>query len=177
MTYVALLRGINVGGKSIIAMSQLKTEFELLGFNNVKTYINSGNVIFTANNPNVAGIERSITAKFGHDVRVTLRDLGQMKQTVAAMKPAWANDKTQKCDVMFVWPEYDRPDALDEYQLNPEFEDRVYTPGAFIWRLDSSYRNKTKLYKIVGTPLYKGMTIRNANTARKLLQLMQATSD
>jgi uncharacterized protein (DUF1697 family) len=49
----------------------------------------------------------------------------------------------------------------------------VYTPGAFIWRLDFEYRNKTKLYKIVGTKLYKGMTVRNCNTARKLLHMMQ----
>ena len=50
MVYVALLRGINVGGNNIVGMKKLKVAFESLGFKNVVTYINSGNIIVTRNN-------------------------------------------------------------------------------------------------------------------------------
>jgi uncharacterized protein (DUF1697 family) len=177
MVYVALLRGINVGGKSTIAMAELKAVFESLGLQNVKTYINSGNVIFSTDRADpTSQIEAAINKKFGHDVRVTLRSIDEIKKTVEAIDPLWANDKTMKCDVMFLWPEFDRSDALDEYPINPEYEDRLYTPGAIIWRVDRSYATKTKLYRIVGTPVYKGMTVRNCNTVRKLYGLMQAIS-
>ena len=49
MKYIALLRGINVGGKNKVEMPRLKTLFESLGYTDVHTYINSGNIIFTAN--------------------------------------------------------------------------------------------------------------------------------
>jgi uncharacterized protein (DUF1697 family) len=52
MTYVALLRGINVGGNNKVEMKKLKTTFETLGFTSVVTYINSGNIIFNTSDKN-----------------------------------------------------------------------------------------------------------------------------
>ena len=60
MAYVALLRGINVGGKALVDMKQLKTTFEKAGLANVKTYINSGNVVFTGGGKDRARLRRKI---------------------------------------------------------------------------------------------------------------------
>jgi uncharacterized protein (DUF1697 family) len=81
-TYVALLRGINVTGRNKIAMSDLRTCFEELGHADVRTYIQSGNVVFTAKAGAPArlgpAIEKGITAGFGHDVAVILRTRAEL---------------------------------------------------------------------------------------------------
>jgi uncharacterized protein (DUF1697 family) len=78
MRYVALLRGINLGGKTMMKMADLKAEFEELGFENVATYINSGNVAFdaakTAENKLIHKIESAIEARFGRSVHVMVRE-------------------------------------------------------------------------------------------------------
>ena len=74
ITYVAFLRGINVGGNALISMTQLKAYFEQLGFDNVRTYINSGNVIFTSTSTDERKLERSITkALVEHFQKMLLR--------------------------------------------------------------------------------------------------------
>jgi uncharacterized protein (DUF1697 family) len=77
MRYVALLRGINLGGVNMMKMADLKAEFEALGFENVKTYINSGNIAFdtskTAEAKLVDKIEKAIERRFGRAVPVMVR--------------------------------------------------------------------------------------------------------
>jgi len=84
--YIALLRGINVGGKNIIKMSDLKDELSKMGLDNVQTYIQSGNVLFESRkDENVlkAEIEEMIDEKFGFHVPVVLRNLQEMNEIVA----------------------------------------------------------------------------------------------
>ena len=82
MIYIALLRSINVGGKNIIKMAELKTVFENLGFRNVQTYIQSGNVLFTSDREDDqqlrAEIEATIGNTFGFPVAVILRTLDEL---------------------------------------------------------------------------------------------------
>lgn len=108
--YVALLRGINVGGKKKVEMKQLRVVFEALGLENVQTYINSGNVIFEtkkASNSLVKKIEAALAEKFGFEILVVLRDQKNIEQLVAKIPSKWSNDTEQKTDVLFVWPEFD----------------------------------------------------------------------
>jgi len=179
MTYVALLRGINVGGKSKVEMSRLKTTFESLGHNAVKTFINSGNVIFTSDSTNtkkiVDQIERGIEKDFNLKIKVILRDLLTMKKTTEALPESWMNDATMKCDVMFLWEDIDTPDIMKQLpEIHSEFEEIKYTPGAVLWRSDRHFARKSKMYTIISTELYKKMTIRNCNSVRKIYALMQA---
>ncbi len=78
MRYIALLRGINVGGNTMIKMTELKAVFERLGFENVATYINSGNISFdakkTAEEKLVAKIEKAILSEFKKTVPVMVRE-------------------------------------------------------------------------------------------------------
>jgi uncharacterized protein (DUF1697 family) len=86
-TYIALLRGINVGGHKMIKMAELKGLFEALGFQGVQTYIQSGNVLFQSEEADVAAlrgrIEKEIEARFGFQVPAILRTAAELQQVVA----------------------------------------------------------------------------------------------
>lgn len=75
---------------------------------------------------------------------------------------------------MFLWEGFDRKDILKELKIKPEIEDVVYVPGAVIWRIDRLNQNKSRMTKVVGTDLYKDMTIRNSNTVRKVAEIMES---
>jgi uncharacterized protein (DUF1697 family) len=178
MRYVALLRGINVGGNHIVAMSELKTVFEAAGMTDVRTYINSGNVIFSSRSLEqrklTGRLQKAIAAHFGFEIPVLVLDIEKLRSILSTLPDTWVNDKTMRCDVLFLWPEVDNPGVLKGLKIRPELEDVVYTPGAIIWRIDRVNATKSGLVKIIGTPLYRQLTGRNCNTARKLLQLMDA---
>lgn len=178
MTYVALLRGINVGGKNKVEMRKLKSTFEQAGMSNVTTYINSGNVVFTDNRhkpPTIISVlEAAIESDLGLSIKVLIRDLPAIRKVTRALPETWTNDAKMKCDVMFLWKGFDRKDILKELKIKPEIEDVIYVPGAIIWRVDRPNQTRSGLIKIVGTDLYKGMTIRNCNTVRKLAEMMES---
>jgi uncharacterized protein (DUF1697 family) len=143
----------------------------------VRTYINSGNVIFSSSIRSraklAALIEDAIEQDVGFRVNVVVRDLKSMRAVVKAMPKTWTNDKTTKCDVMFLWDDVSRPSVVKKLQHKPELEDVRYVTGALIWRVDAKNVTRSGMMKLAGTPLYKRMTIRNANTTRKLLELME----
>jgi uncharacterized protein (DUF1697 family) len=177
MIYVALLRGINVGGSNKVEMARLKVTFEELGHINVKTYINSGNVIFQSDITDFKAltqkIEAAIQKDFNLSIRIVLRSLDQVQATVKAMPDSWQNNQEMKCDVMFLWAEVDNKNVLKDLTIKLDHDEVKYIPGSIIWRVDKANVNKSGLLKIVGTPFYKQVTIRNSNTVRKLLALMQ----
>jgi uncharacterized protein (DUF1697 family) len=84
--YVALLRGINVGGRRKVPMSDLRESVEALGYTNVRTYIQSGNVVFTAKTGSAAGVRAAIEQRlehdFGFDVTVLLRTSKELATTL-----------------------------------------------------------------------------------------------
>ena len=178
MIYVALLRGINVGGKNKVDMKELRVVFEATGMSSVITYINSGNVVFAsrARNPTklAARLEGAIAEHFGFGVKVLVRDLDGIRAAVEAIRPDWGDGKSMKCDVMFLWPEADRPDVLDDLTIKPGIDEVQYVRGAVVWKVDRDQLTRSGLTKLAGTPLYKQMTIRNSNTTRKLFELMSA---
>src|SRR5713226_331081 len=83
MRYVALLRGINVGGKKLIKMDDLRRVVESLGLRNVSTFIQSGNVLFEASAANRSAlttkIEKKLLKTFGHEVTVVLQTIDELK--------------------------------------------------------------------------------------------------
>lgn len=172
MNYVALLRGINVGGKARVEMPRLKKVFEDLGFTSVATYINSGNVVFheakRQHGDLATIIEAAIEKEFGFAVKVVVRSQKDIEAIAKAMPSSWQNDADMKCDVMFLWEEYDKPDVIQGLTIKPELEDVKYVAGAILWRVDRQNVTRSGIMKLVGTPLYKHMTIRNCNTFRKI---------
>ena len=178
MVYVALLRGINVGGKNKVDMKQLKAAFEDAGMTAVRTYINSGNVIFSSSNRSRARLtevlEDAIADTFGFRIDVLVRDLKNIRAVVKALPKTWVNDATMKCDVMFLWADVARASVVKELAVKPEIEEVKYVAGALVWRVDRNAVTRSGQMQLARTPLYKRMTIRNCNTARKLLELMEA---
>jgi len=174
--YVALLRGINVGGARKVPMSELRELFEQAGMSDVRTYIASGNVIFTSGRKPGPRLERSleeaIERKFGFEVPVLVRDADNVASVVSELPGDWRNDASMKCDVMFLWSDVDAPSVLDDLVVKPGIDEVRYVPGAVLWAVDREQLTRSGMMKMAGTPLYKRMTIRNCNTVRKLAELM-----
>jgi len=180
-TYVVLLRGINVGGKNIVPMAGLRSCLEELGFSDVTTYIASGNVILASDKSAVqiqARTEAALTKSFKlHSELIKVLVLTRKQiQAVIDKKPAGFGDQPAKysSDVIFLM-------GIDAAQAMLVFDpregvDTVWPGDGVIYsqRL-SAERTKSRLNKIMASPLYKSMTIRNWNTTVKLLDLLKST--
>jgi uncharacterized protein (DUF1697 family) len=177
MNYVALLRGINVGGNNKVDMVRLKVVFERVGMRSVRTYINSGNVVFENGNEKdttlTAMLEQAIEKEFGFPVSVLVKSEVEVRMAVEATPREWRNDKTMKCDVVFLWDGVNVETALSQLRARDRIDEVRTAPGIIIWKVDRENATKNGLLKMAGTPLYKQVTIRNINTTRKLLQIME----
>ncbi|HAM81842.1 DUF1697 domain-containing protein [Ornithinibacillus bavariensis] len=178
MIYVALLRGINVGGKNKIDMKLLKKTFERVGMNDVVTYINTGNIIFS--NKDVSKIELShileeaISNDFGLQIKVLVRSIDDVSGVINAIPNTWRNDKEMSCDVIFLWDEIDDESVLENLVIKPNIDTVKYVPTAIIWSVEKKNITKSGKSKLIGTKVYKQATVRNVNTTRKIYELMQA---
>lgn len=173
--YVALLRGINVGGNAKVEMPRLKSVFEKCGCQNVQTYINSGNVIFDDSrlaDKLAAQLAGAIQAEFKLSVPVVLRAEPNITMLAKKIPADWLNDKIQKTDVMFLWDEIDNQQILSKLSINPAYENALYLPGALVWNIDRRHAVRGGIIKLIKTELYQKMTVRNINTVRKLARLM-----
>ncbi len=98
MTYVAFLRGVNVGGKSIVSMAAIKEALVALGLSDVRTYINSGNVIFSTRASDArqltARIEKALEQHTGMAIKVLVMDHKTLKKTVDAIPRNWVDDSS-----------------------------------------------------------------------------------
>lgn len=175
-TYVALLRGINVGGNNKVEMSKLKKVFEGVGYKNVLTYINSGNVIFESERKDVSvitqEIETMLQKSFKFPIKIVLRDKKAIRKLSKEIPTDWGNDTEQRTDVLFLWDEFDTKNSMKLITISPDVDSLKYIAGAIVWNVKRCNYTKSGMRKFIGTPLYKNMTARNVNTVRKLVELM-----
>jgi uncharacterized protein (DUF1697 family) len=178
MRYVALLRGINVGGRNKVPMARLKEVFQEVGHTKVRTYINSGNIIFESPRLEVRDLsdelEAAIETEFGFPARVLVLHGATVKQIAAALPDDWTRDERSSCNVLYLFPEWTSPKALQAFHFNPEFEEGRYCAGAILSRVDRAHIGRSAVHKMIGTDLYSHVTIRNCNTARKLAAMVDA---
>ena len=178
MIFIALLRGINVGGKNKMDMKQLKQTFEEVDMRDVVTYINTGNIIFTReglSKTEIAHIlEEAIEKDFGLQIKVVIRSMDEMTKIIKAIPDSWKNDKEMKSDVMFLWDDIDDESVLEHLVIKPDIDTVKYVPGAILWTVDKKNVTRSGMSKIVGSKVYKQMTVRNVNTTRKIYELMHA---
>lgn len=171
--YVALLRGINAGAQRRVPMAELRQVVESLGGRQVSTYINSGNVIYE----HEAGIAQAefaaaLEKRFGFAVDVLILTAQQIIATANAIPPEWQNDYSQhKSDVCYLFPEIDSPEIITKVGYRPDVETLLYTKGALLSNLPRKNQPRSSLARLIGTPLYQQMTVRNITTARKLAEL------
>ena len=175
MTYVAFLRAVNVGGKGIVSMAAIREALMALELSDVRTYINSGNVIFSTRASDAqrlgARIEKGLEQHAGVAIKVLVMDHRSLKKLVDAIPRDWVDDKTMRTYVLLLWKELDDRTILDRLPSKPGIDELMYTPGAVVWRVGRENVSRSQMSRLVGTPLYKKMTIRSANTIRKLNEL------
>lgn len=82
-----------------------------------------------------------------------------------------------KSDVMFLWDEIDGEDILKEINVKSEFETVIHVPGAILWSVPKKLVTKSGMIRLVSSPHYKKITIRNVNTTRKIYELMKESSE
>jgi uncharacterized protein (DUF1697 family) len=179
--YVALLRGINVGGSNLIRMSALKACFDAQGFREVATYIQSGNVLFVAGATNQPAltrrIEKALSKTFAYESRVVVRSFEQMKATVDNAPRGFGRQPAiYRYDIVFLKDPLTPEEAMKSVSVRPGV-DRVWAGDNVLYfsRLISKAA-QSHLSRVVGTPAYQLMTVRNWNTTARLLELMQRLS-
>ena len=174
--YIALLRGINVGGNRPVPMAELKALFEENGFKDVSTYIQSGNVIFTGPAGCRDAIRQQcadkIAARFGFEVPVAVVSARELKDILDHAPAWWGTDKDSKHNAMFVIPPATPEDVFREVGgIRPEYEKAEAYGCVIFWSAPTATFSRTRLMRVVGSGVYGNITIRNANTTKKLRDL------
>lgn len=180
--YVALLRGINVGGKNLIKMTDLKACFEALGFENVSTYIQSGNVVFRADKSDQAKltswIEEALSRTFNYKSRVVVRSYKQMKEIVTHAPKGFGSDPaTYRYNVIFLKEPLTAAGAMKSVTTKEGVDQAFAGKGVLYFSILMSKATQSHISRIVSLPVYQSMTIRNWNTTTKLLDMMEAAGE
>lgn len=180
MKYVALVRGINVGGNHRVPKTEFQAVLEGLGFRDVVIYINSGNAVFaSATQPKTADVQAALEKHFGFDIPTLILSADKVKAIAAAIPPEWTNDAPkpdksgQKSDVLYLFDDVNAPDIIEKLGHRPEVETMIYVDGAVLANISRKDQSRYSLLRLMGTPLYKRMTIRNITTAKKLAELVE----
>ena len=178
-TYVALLRGINVGGKNLIRMPALKAAFEADGFADVTTYIQSGNVLFTSSETRNAAltdrIEAMLAEAFDYIPTVVVRSRKQMQGVVARAPKGFGTQPAKyRYDVIFLKEPLSATTAINAVPANPSVDTAHAGTGVLYFSRLTSKATASRLNRIVSSPIYPSVTIRNWNTTTMLLSLMRS---
>lgn len=176
--YIALLRGINVGGNNKIAMSELKKAFEISGFENVTTYINSGNVIFSSSITNEDELrqkcEELIKIHFALKIIVAIISAQSLIDALNNAPEWWDKDIESKHNAIFVIKPYTASQLVQEVgDIKPQYEQTAFLGQVIFWSAPITTFSHTRWSKVVSTSSSNYVTIRNANTAKKLMQLVK----
>ncbi len=163
--HIALLRAVNVGGTGTLPMAELKALCEEIGFTDVKTYIQSGNVLFRSDEDEAtvqARLDEALTRKMGKSPGVILRNRQALEAVTEGLP--FPHAKPSYLLVTFL-PEPAPADALDKLVAPAGEEVHVAGKEIYIHYPDGSGRSKLKL------PALKLGTARNLNTVRKLTEM------
>ena len=176
-TYVALLRGINVGGKNPIKMPALRAAFEAEGFEQVTTYIQSGNVLFASSGKGKAAltdrIEATLAEAFDYVPTVVVRSRRQLRTVVEAAPKGFGAEPTKyRYNVFFLKEPLTARVAMRSIDTKPGVDEARAGTGVLYFKYLIGKATQSRISKIAGSPMYPNITIRNWNTTTRLLGLM-----
>ncbi|CAG0938147.1 hypothetical protein BROC_00117 [Candidatus Brocadiaceae bacterium] len=176
--YLALLRGINVGGKNIIKMADLKASFEEMGFSNVVTYIQSGNVLFLSEEKDktllITKIEKGLSIRFNFEAKIVVVSRKELAAIIRNVPDGFGTDEKKfRYNVIFLKEPLTSKDAMKTVSVREGVDTAHAGKQALYFSHLISRASQSHLSKIIGTPAYQNMTIRNWNTTTKLLALME----
>lgn len=176
--YLILLRGINVGGNNIIKMNDLRSCFESMGFKDVLTYIQSGNVLFKSDESDKTvltnKIEKVLSERYNYKSRVIILTHQQLKKAVNEAPQGFGKDADNyRYDVLFL-KEPLTPDEVMKNLITKEGVDKAYSGESVLYFSRQKTRaGQSYLTKIIALPVYQSISIRNWNTTTMLLTLME----
>jgi len=175
--YVALLRGINVGGKHAIRMTDLKACFEAQGLDDVATYIQSGNVVFTARGGSAAEISRrledALAERFDCHTRVMLRSRAEMRDVIRrAPRGFGSKPDAFRYDIIFLNPPLTGAAAVKSVPTRAGVDEATAGKGVLYFSRLVARATESQLARVVKLPIYKSMTIRNWRTTTTLAQMV-----
>jgi uncharacterized protein (DUF1697 family) len=172
------LRGINVGGNSLIKMAALKECVEAIGHADVRTYIASGNVLFESKERSGAKLdaelERAIEKAFDLPVRVVVRSGAEIQRIVDHVPKPWIGSADLRVMVAFLLRGANGRTIAGGLKPKDGIDELVVAPGALLLATKREAITRTGL-KLIGTPSYKQLTMRNLNTTLKLAELVRPT--
>jgi uncharacterized protein (DUF1697 family) len=179
--YVALLRGINVGGRNLVAMKDLRAALEAHGLEKVSTYIQSGNVLFetdAARGSLETDIEATLEKAFGVPLVVVVRSHRQLHAVIDKAPAGFGTDPdTYYSDTLFLKAPLTAEQVMDVVQLRDGVDQAWPGSGVVYFARLGAQRTRSKLSTIVGKPEYKQLTIRNWATTTKLFSLLDKMRD
>lgn len=173
---IALLRGINVGGKNKVPMPELRDVFEEAGFLEVQTYINSGNVIFRSDNEDEEALQeicrQAIYDRFQLDIPLAVLSAEELSDSLKSVPEWWDSGKESKHNAIFTIAPVSAWSVIQIVgEAKPEYEKIAHHGRVIFWSAPLKTFSRTRWSKITATTAYQRITIRNANTAKKLLRL------
>jgi len=175
-TYIALLRGINVGGNNTISMLELREAFRLAGFPDARTHINSGNVIFSSELDDALALqatcEKLIHDTFGLPISVVVLSATELADAMAHAPDWWGLQDSAKHNAIFVIPPATPESVCAEIgEIKPEYEKLAMHGKLIFWTAPMETFSRTRLSRVSKSETYQRITIRGANTARRLAEL------
>lgn len=176
MKYVLLLRGINVGGKNKVAMSDLKDMISKLGYENVITYINSGNIIFDANdNKEIVKVKIShMLETFPFSINKVILTQEEYLEEISNL-PEWWSEELFRGDVLFYSDKVDYSVMKERIKMMPLNDEMVrFGKRAVFWGKcnEKNYLSTSYHKLLMKESFYKSITIRNARTFEKIIELL-----
>lgn len=176
--YLALLRGVNVGGKGKVKMAELRDALSAAGLSDVRTYIQSGNIIFTSGITDsgklAAMIRQMVQKEFEVETGVALFTRGEWSRIIAAAPDWWGVEKAWRHNLLIMIKPYRMSDVLAALgNLKPDIESVQPGKGVFYQSLSLEKFGRTSSSRLVSSPVYKRMTIRNYNTVMRLGSLLE----
>jgi uncharacterized protein (DUF1697 family) len=179
-SYVAFLRGINVGGNTLISMADLKRAFSSLGFKNVQTVLASGNVLFEAASSDAAALTRKIEQKlkssFGADITVLLRTGEELLSLIALnpFKTAKISPQT-RLHVSFLAPGVEHSLKVSQQLKGTPFLIFRAAPGELCSVVEPAPKQGTpELMRVLEKEFGKKITTRTWNTLERIAKLLAA---
>ena len=174
--YIALLRGINISGKNKVPMAELRKCFETLDFMEVKTCLNSGNVIFSCKNTEAAElvnrIERMIQHQFSLNIPVFVIPQEELADILRHAPDWWGTENQEIYDnLIFILPPATFPDVYYEIGAPKEGLEQIQEYQSVVfWSFSRKEYQKTNWWpKTARADIGSKLTIRTANTVRKIV--------
>ena len=180
MEYVALLRGINVGGKNKVVMSELREQVTTAGFGHVRTYINSGNLLFEAEadapSEDVAqAVEQLLKLRYEFPIRLALLTAQEYLAQLDEL-PDWWHGEVARRDALFYTRGLDRDHVRERIEAMELGDEAVhFGEHAVFWgKFDEKSFLKTAYHKcLLREDFYRQVTIRSGSTVEKIASMLR----